>query len=168
MVDFSSAIVTTFTGLIGVVIGAILSNYVNQKIARQAAKKDVVFKKKIEYFENIVRSVGTNIKLYRKSIKQLEAQKNKANIKKILKNLKQSRLKFEMLTSPLYMDPRRISIEIKKFVGVEKIIFKCFERMQAKEDSIEELTKNVKISFKRLQELGNSLTIFLRNELAEG
>jgi hypothetical protein len=167
MVDLSSAVVSTMTGMTGVVIGAIISNYVNQKIARQAAKKDIVFKKKIEYFEKIVNSIGKNIKLYRNAIRQLETKKNKSEIKKVLKTLKENRQKFEMTTSPLYMDTRVISSEIKKFVEIEKMIFKCMEIMNSENNFPQDALRKMKLKFKEIQIIGNKLTLILRKKLIE-
>jgi len=55
MVDVSSAFITTSIGMMGVVFGAILSNYVNSRVAMKNSRRDIIFKKKLEYFESIVR-----------------------------------------------------------------------------------------------------------------
>lgn len=167
MVDISSAMVTTLMGMLGVVIGAILSNYVNQKIARQVAKKDIVFKKKIDYFEKIVDTISKNTKLYKNSINRLGLIKNKRDIANIYTTLKKDRRKFEVMNGPLYMDTHFISVEIRKFVAIEKIIFRSFDRMQCDESSVDELGKDLKLHFKQLETIGSKLIVFLRQDLTE-
>ena len=167
MVDLSSAMLTTFMGMMGVVIGAIISNYVNQKIARQVAKKDIVFKKKIEYFEKIVETISKNTKLYKNSINQLGLIKNKKELNNIYTTLKKDRRKFEVMNSSLYMDTHFLSTEIRKFVAIEKIIFKSFDRIQYDENSVDELRKNLKLYFKQLETIGSKLIVFLRQDLTE-
>ena len=94
MVDLSSALITTITGIMGVAVGASISNYVNQKIARQSAKKDIILKKKIEYFEKVVAVIGNNTQMYRKFIKKAEKIKSKKEVTSILGELKNNRKKF--------------------------------------------------------------------------
>ena len=166
MVDIGQAIVTTLTGLIGVVIGASISNYVNHKIARQAAKKDTLFKKKLEYFEKVINTLVKNTQMYRNAIKNLEQTDKKREIAIILKALKKNRQKFEVMTSPLYLDTKVISKQIKEFVGVEKTIF----------DEIEKISKYGKSpttiiylteKFQKLNNLGKKMILDLRENVVK-
>jgi 5-methylthioribose kinase len=99
MVEISSLVVSSLTGVFGVVIGAVISNYFNQKIARQSARKDVIFKKRIDYFEMILGCIEKNTELYKNAIKHITKYYNKKEIYKQLKILKNERKKFEVKNS---------------------------------------------------------------------
>jgi hypothetical protein len=148
----------------GVVIGAIISNYFNQKIARQAAKKDTIFKKKIEYFENIVQTIGKNIEIYNKIIKKIEKENSPKKINEAIKYLKEKRKKFEIMTSPLYLDITPISNEIKKFVSLEKNIFANLEKIN-KDNSKKDLIYAIRLDFIEIRRIGTSIVIILREDL---
>jgi len=142
MAEIESIFISTMIGMTGVVIGAIISNYVNQKIARDTARKDIIFKKKMVYFENIVECIEKNTKLYKNSIKAAEEKKN---VNKIIKIMKKERKKFEINSSPLYLNISPISRMVREFVSIEKKIFFCFEKMKSKknENMIEILHVNL-------------------------
>ena len=165
MIELSSAIVSTFTGLIGVIIGAIVNNYFTHKIARQAAKKDIIFKKEIEYFEKIVVTIENNKALYRKSLKKLEASSSKKEFLKILENLKKSRQKFQVMTSSLYLDIRPITFKIKQFVAIEKIIFSYFDKLNNSTYSKQELIIGLNLKLIEMNKVGDSLITLLREHL---
>lgn len=165
MVDLYSALVTTLMGILGVAVGAIISNYVNQKIARQSTKKDLVMKKKIEYFEKIVDSIGNNLQLYRKFIKKAEKIKSGREAERILEELKNGRKKFELMASPLYLDTRPISVKIKQFTGIEKSIFADFESLSKPNAPQKDIIHSLKIRFADLEKSGNSLILGFRQSL---
>ena len=71
------------------------------------------------------------------------------------------------MNSSLYMDTHFLSTEIRKFVAIEKIIFKSFDRIQYDENSVDELRKNLKLYFKQLETIGSKLIVFLRQDLTE-
>lgn len=165
MADLSSALITTLTGMVGVIIGATINNYFNHKIARQAAKKDIIFKKEIEYFERIVDTIEKNIELYKKSIKRLEKNYTKKDITQVFENLKKDRKKFEIMTSPLYLDIRPISARIKNFVAIEKLIFAYLDKMRDSTYSKSELNIALNINLVELQKVGNAIILLLREHL---
>lgn len=165
MVELSSAIITTFTGLIGVIIGATINNYFNHKIARQSAKKDIIFKKEIEYFEKIVVTIEKNIELYKKSLKKIQTHYSKKEAAEILKNLKKERTKFQVMTSPLYMDIRPITARIRQFVAIEKIIFSYFDKLNSCEQTQQELIIGLNLKIIDLQKVGNAIIFILREHL---
>lgn len=160
MVEISSALTTTLIGMMGIVIGAIISNYFNQKIARQAARKEIMFRKRIEYFERIVESVEKNTKLYESAIKEFTKNSGKSSKERILKRIKKERLKFDIMTSPLYLDTRPISKMIRNFVNIEKRIFLYFEA-NTDEDKI----KGLKENYKQLRIIGDKIIFELRTNL---
>lgn len=165
MIDLSAALVTTLIGMMGVVIGAIISNYINQKIARQAVKKDIIFKKKIEYFEKIVNVIGSNTQMYKNFIKKAEKSNSKKALQEILHDLKKNRKKFEMMASPLYLDARPISKKIKQFTNIEKIIFINFEKMNQPNYAKSDIVHAIKINFADLTKVGNNIILGLREDL---
>jgi len=166
MADFSSAFITTITGLIGVVIGASISNYVNHQIARQTSKKDTLFKKRLEYFEKIVDTVIKNTQMYTKALKRLESSPNKKQIKEILRNIKEERMKFEIMSSPLYFDTRVISNLINDFVNIEKEVFLDLEKIY-KQGISEELVSALKEILSRLNKAGYKIIIDLRTDVSK-
>ena len=159
MVD-SSILITTLIGMLGVVIGAIISNYFNQRIARQAARKEIIFRKRIEYFEKIVECIEKNTKLYESAIKELVKNTSKSSASRILQKMKKERKKFDIMTSPLYLDTRPISKMIRHFVNIEKRIFLYFET-NTEEDKI----KGLKENYKQLRRVGDRIIFELRTNL---
>jgi len=167
MVEISSLVVSSLTGVFGVVIGAVISNYFNQKIARQSTRKDLIFRKKIDYFEKILESVSKNTELYKNSIKSIERGYKNKDIKNILNNLKSNRKKFEIMNSPLYLDIGRISFKISQFVSKEKIIFLYFEKLLEGIVTKEEAIKALNFDFFELKKVGGEIISILRNNLKE-
>ena len=164
MVELSSAVLTTFIGVLGVVVGAIISNYVNQKIAARTAKGDVIFKKKVEYFEKTVVCIEKNIKLYKNSIMEAERNPNKQAVNKIIRKLKEKRMKFDIMTSRLYINSNFLSDRIKKFAGIEKAIFILFENLEDKSHK-EETIPGLKENLKNLGFVGSEIISVMRNNL---
>ena len=146
--------------MLGVVIGAIISNYFNQRIARQAARKEIMFRKRIEYFEKIVECIEKNTKLYESSIKELAKTAGKSSTGRILQRMKKERKRFDIMTSPLYLDTRPISKMIKHFVNIEKRIFLFFEA-----DAGEDKIKGLKENYKQLRKIGDKIIFELRTNL---
>ena len=161
MVD-SSILITTLIGMLGVVVGAIISNYFNQRIAAKSARRGLVFNKKIEYFEGIIETIKNNLKLYRNSLKEYE---KKRKTKKIIENMKKNRKKFEIKNSEIYLDTRIISRKIKQFVINENNIFKSFENIEKNNEDKETLVKLIKESIKNLERISNSLVDYMRAEI---
>lgn len=160
MVD-SSILITTFIGMIGVVIGAIISNYFNQRIMSKSARRELVFKKKTEYFEGITETLKNNIILYKNSIKEYGKT---GKIRKIPNTLKKNRKKFEMKNSEIYLDTGTISKKIRQFVTNENNIFKSFQNLPSKEEE-ENLIRLIKQSIKNLEIISNSLILHMRKEI---
>jgi len=167
MVEISSLVVSSLTGVFGVVIGAVISNYFNQKIARQSSRKDIIFKKKIEYFENILNCIEKNIELYKNSIKMTEKDLNKKELEKIIANLKSGRKKFDVMTSPLYIDTSHISREILRFVSREKTIFVYFEKLRDNLIEKEDAARGLNLDLIELKKIGAAIVKILRKKLRE-
>lgn len=163
MVELSSAIMTTFIGMFGVVIGAIISNYVNQKIAAQSARRDLLFRKKVEYFDRTVSCVEKNIKLYNAWRKKLEVAGSPATTDKAIKMLKKNRAKFDPMSSALYFDVERFSRDVRQFVAIEKQIFALFERLR--HERPEPIIDALRQSVHRLEQEGQNITAKMRTSL---
>ena len=163
--EFSSVILSTFVGMFGVVIGAVISNYFNQKIARQSAIKDLIFKKRIEYFEKLLDCIEKNIALYKNSVNVLEKNSDKKNVGKILNKMKKDRKKWEILNSPLYLDVKPISIKIMQFVDVEKKIFSHFENLKIQKISKEKFVASLNLQLLQLRTIAGELVCVLRRKL---
>ena len=159
-----SALTTTMIGMLGVVTGAIISNYVNQKIAAKSVRRDIIFRKKIEYFEKIVECINLNKKLYETSLKQAIKKPSESQISRIIADLKKNRKKFTITTIPLYLDISVISRKIRYFVSIEKKIFQLFEILkESKED--EETIKSIRQAIKLLGLIGEKIILEMRKEL---
>jgi hypothetical protein len=167
MVDISSALTTTSIGMIGVVFGAILSNYVNSRIAMKNSRREIIFKKKLEYFESVVQSVEKNTKLYLQSIREFEKSPNKKTALKIIKKLKSGRSRFDARTSPIYLDTRIFSQNIKRFVSLEKIIFISFESLVKLDSEKSQIINSIKINTKLIIKMGNQIISDMRADLAK-
>lgn len=120
-------VIAILTGLIGVLCGTSLSSYFNLKSSR----KDLLFKRKLEYFERLARDVEDNCRLYKKSILSLSHRTHKNVIKGLVGELKKNRKNFLLAASPLYFDVERITGTVTRFVGIEKDIFALFENLLA-------------------------------------
>src|SRR3989344_7766059 len=149
MVELSSAVLTTLIGMLGVVIGAIISNYFNNKIAAKSARRDMIFRKKTEYFEKTVECIEKNIKIYKNSAREAEKNAKKEEINRIIHKLRENRAKFDVMASRLYVNSENMAGMIKKFVNIEKMIFLYFEKLKEKEDEAEAL-RSIRNSLKEL------------------
>lgn len=164
MIDLTSAATTTLIGMLGVVIGASISNYVNQRLAAKSARRDLLFKKKVDYFDKVVGVIEYNLKLYTIWIRKLGVNASSPQAKKALKELRELRKKFEIATSALYLDVETFSPDIRLYVAIEKQIFATLARFsQARaEQNMDSLRK----SLHNLNIIGNSIIRKMRLQLA--
>ena len=167
MIDVSSALTTTVIGMLGVVLGAILSNYVNSRIAIKNSRREIIFRKKLEYYESVVQSVEKNTKLYIQTIREYEKKPNAKTASKIVKKLKLERNKFDAKTSPIYLDTRIFSKDIKQFVILEKMIFLAFENLSKPDPDIKQIMSSLKLTIKSLVKAGNKIICNMRLDLVE-
>lgn len=161
--DLSTAIMTITTALLGVLCGAAAGAYFNARSAR----KDVVFKRKFEYFEKLIQDLEKNIRLYKKAILSLSKSSKKAEIESNLNELKTNRKSFMVMASPLYFDVAKMKENMTSFVAVEKQIFTIFEKLlesknaSTKARCIFELNE----SLNKLDEINEKITEDMRVEL---
>ncbi len=146
MMDINASIITILTGIVGVLCGAAAGSYFNLKSAR----KDLLFKRKLEYFEKLVQDIEQNLRLYKRVILSLSESSKIKEIKQKFSEIKQERRNFLVMASPLYFDIKKITERITMFVAIEKSIFAI----------LEDLRKNYKASqlkARKLFELNESL-----------
>ncbi|MCK9595623.1 hypothetical protein M0R19_00335 [Candidatus Pacearchaeota archaeon] len=118
-----AAAITAIIGIVGILLGTLIAPRVNHNLGARYNRKDLLFKRKLEYFEKIVDTIEKNKRMYNQTIGKIEFSKDKKEIKKVVEELKQSRKNFLIMASPLYFDVRALSERIVRFVRVEKEIF---------------------------------------------
>jgi hypothetical protein len=151
-------------GVTGIIVGALISPRVTHQIGAEHSKKELIFRKKLEYFESILGIIERNTKTYKYIIKKIDISKNNKEIRKLVQELKQKREHFLIMSSPLYFDIKKISEVIIRFVRVEKEIFNrasLLETSKNKKASMEALKNLLEILNKR----GNDILIEMRKEL---
>jgi hypothetical protein len=123
--DINSSILTIITALIGILCGTAVGAYFNLKSAR----KDIIFKRKLEYFEKLSQDLEKNMRLYKKAIMSLSASSKKKEINTAIQELKQNRKTFLLMASPLYYDIKPMTEKVTLFVSLEKEIFALFDNL---------------------------------------
>jgi 2-hydroxy-3-keto-5-methylthiopentenyl-1-phosphate phosphatase len=164
MIDLLSNL-TAIIMLIGILVGALISPRVSHKIGTEHSRKDLIFRKKLEYFEHLLEAIETNIRLYKQTIKKIEISESDKELRKLVAELKENRKHFLIMSSPLYFDIRKISEKIIRFVRVEKEIFNrasLIEKSKDRKIALEELKKILILLNKR----GNDILLEMRKELA--
>jgi hypothetical protein len=165
-IDIAASLLTTLFGLTGVLVGSLIGPLINHRVAKQYDKKELFFKKKMEYFEKVLVTMEENKRMYNLAIKKIEASQESKKIKEIIQELKNDRKNFFIMSSPLYFDTRNMSDKIVRFVRVEKSIF---ERIS----SLEKVNKKVmpafieqlKQNFSLLEKRGDEILAEMKREL---
>jgi hypothetical protein len=162
--DFTTTVITLFTGLIGVLCGTAVSSYFNMKSAR----KDVLFKRKLEYFEKLAQDIEKNIRLHKKVILSLSNLSKKKEIAAHIEELKQNRKIFLIMASPLYFNVEPLGEKITAFVGIEKEIFETFNELIKNYGAESSRARNLfelGEKLKKLSKAGEAIIAEMRNEL---
>jgi hypothetical protein len=149
--DITTVLTTAITGLMGVLVGAVTNHQLSAKYNR----KDLIFKRKLEYFEKVVETMEKNKKIYYNILRKIQNSKNKKEIEKIVKELKENRENFFIMASPLYFNTERFSERIKSFVVIEKDIFESISTIQqnSKDKTIKKITDDLEGLNKKSQEI---------------
>jgi hypothetical protein len=131
------------------------------------SRKDVLFKKKLEYFEKLAETIEKNIKLYKNSIGAIKAQSSKKEISKVIKDIKEKRKNFAIMASPLYLNVKNFSSIICKFVEIEKAIFQEFEELAEEKDkkAIEKELEKLEQTLNKLKASGNKAIVEMKKEM---
>ncbi|VVB83132.1 Uncharacterised protein [uncultured archaeon] len=166
MTETLSQLIPTLSGIAGVLIGASIGPLINHQLTTRYSKKDLIFKRKLDYFEKILDTIEKNSKLYKQQIRKLESSNDSKEIKKVVEELKKERKNFLMMSSPLYFDVTKISRRIINFVKIEKDIFKRLsplEKINEKEKEV--LIEQLKRMLMILEKRGNDILFEMKKEL---
>ncbi len=160
------AVLTAVVGMTGVILGTFLGPYLNHRLNLKYNRRDLIFKKKLEYFERVTSSIEENTKLYRKAVGTVIKSKD-PKIDKIIENLKSGRKRFLVMSSPLYFDVKNMSKKITDFVSVENKIFLEFEDLEKGKRNKSIVLESLDYKIKRLISIGNDIINEMRKELAK-
>ncbi len=168
MVSISSGALTAVVGFIGVLVGTLIGPYINHKLSLKNIRKDIIFKRKLEYFEKMAENIEKNIRTYRNALREAENNCKKQQLRKINEKLKEERKNFLIMASPLYFNINGLSPKIVAFVEVEKEIFSEFEKLpnissKEQKESLEILRDKLK----KLTVLGNETVYQMKKELGK-
>ena len=153
--------------LLGILVGTLISPKVQHKISGEYSRKDLIFQRKLKYFEYVVETIEKNKKLYSNLIFKIENSRKKFQVTEIIDELKNERKRFSVMSSSLYFNPKNLSEKIVHFVKIEKDIFNEISRLtgadkKIKEEIIEHLTEHIK----RLNKKGGEILYEMKRELA--
>jgi len=156
---------TAIIMLIGIIVGAVISPRMSHKIGYEYNRGEVIFRKKLEYFEKILETIENNKRAYNIAIKKIGISKNKSAVKEIVAEMKQQRMRFLPMSSPLYMDTRNISEKVIRFVRVEGIIFNRIEGLVTKnKKEVKLITAQLEKDLEILTLRGNEILFEMRKE----
>jgi hypothetical protein len=165
-IDIAASLLTTLFGLTGVLVGSLIGPLINHRVAKQYDKRELFFKKKMDYFEKVLLTVEENKRMYNLAIKKIEAQQESKKAREIIEELKKNRKNFFVMSSPLYFDTKYISDKIIRFVRVEKSIFErfsCLEKVNKKD--LPKFIEQLKQNFQLLEKRGEEILLEMRKEL---
>ena len=153
--------------LLGILVGTLISPKIQHRMGTEYNRKNLIFQKKLEYFEYIMRVVEENKKMYHNLIHKIEDSKTKSQMGRIPEELKENRKKFLITSSSLYFNTKIFSEKIINFVRIEKEIFDEISRLNRPDKEIkEEIIENLKDNLKRLNKKGEEILYEMKKELA--
>lgn len=164
MVDLTTYL-TAAVGFLGIIIGTLISPRVNHKIGIEYGRRDLIFKKKLEYFERVIDTIDKNKKMYNDSICKLENVRNKKEIGRVMEEIKKNRKNFSRMASPLYFDTRNLSERVIHFVKIEKDIFNLMSELKDDLSKQEEIIEKLKGNWKKLYKQGNDILFEMKKEI---
>ncbi len=163
------SLLTAIGVLSGTILGTFLSPFLNHQLTLRYNRREFMFKKKLEYFEQVALCLEENIKVYKSAMKKVQVSHNKRAKEGMLEKIKSERKRFKIMASPLYFNVEKVSLKIREFVNVEKEIFQCFEALKDEKngESFEKLEKHLEEELKKLVSLGNEIIIEMQKELGK-
>lgn len=157
---------TALVMLLGILVGTLISPRIQHSIGKEYNQRDLIFRKKLEFFEKIVETIERNKKLYYNLIHKIENLKKGSEINKILEELKENRKKFFIGSSPLYFNTKIFSEKIIHFVKIEKDIFNKISLLkEADKEAKERIIKQLKNDFRSLNEKEMEILYEIRKEI---
>lgn len=160
--NFDTGAITILVGVMGILFGSLISPYVNHKLTQKYQQRDLFFKKKMEYFEQITENIEKNIRLYKHSIKKLE---NKEKAENIIDNMKKERKNFLILTSPIYLNAINLSSCIRNFTEIEQEIFSMFNELNNQKKDKDKTIFILKEDLEELKKSGNRIIAEMKREI---
>lgn len=157
---------TAVVMLLGIVVGTIISPRISHQIGTEYSRRDLIFKKKLEYFEKIIETIDKNKKMYNDSICRLEHIKNKKEVERVMDDIKRGRKNFSRMASPLYFDTRNLSEKVIHFVRIEKDIFNLTSELRDNLSQQEEIIEKLKEDWKKLYKQGNEILSEMKKEIS--
>lgn len=158
---------TAIIMLLGIIVGTIISPRVSHRIGTEHSRKDLIFKRKLEYFEKIIETMEKNRKMYVNAIFKLEDTLTNSQTNKIIGEIKKERINFLKMASPLYFNTQNFSEKIIYFVRIEKDIFNLISELKENKDKKENIIERLKENLEKLDKKGNEILIEMKKELAK-
>ncbi len=157
--------------LLGILVGTLISPKIQHKVGMEHSRKNLIFQKKLEYFEYIMSTIEENKKMYHNLIHKIEDSKTKSQTGEILEELKESRKKFLIRASSLYFNTKSFSEKIIHFVRIEKDIFNEISRLRDKgsvnKEMKERAVEHLRGNLRRLGRKGEEILYEMKKELAK-
>lgn len=162
--DITAGSLTAIVGLVGVLLGALVGPFMNHRLSVRYNRRDLIFRRKLEYFEKISETLEQNKRRYHNAIGRIEFVKDNKEINLVIEELKQNRKNFLILSSPLYFNTRVFSQKIVEFVNIEKDIFNRILNIKEGKDKDTEIQK-LKDNMQELNRKSQEITLEMRKEL---
>lgn len=157
---------TALVMLLGILVGTLISPRIQQRVSTEHNRKDLIFQRKLKYFENILETIEKNKKIYYNMMHKIEESKKNSQIDKIVEELKRERRKFLIMASPLYFNTKVFSEKIVHFVKIEKDIFNKMSLFkEADKEAKERIIEQLKNNLKKLDKNGAEILYEMRKEL---
>jgi hypothetical protein len=154
--------------LLGILVGTLISPKIQHRMGTEYNRKNLIFQKKLEYFEYILRVVEENKKMYHDLIHKVRDSRTKSQTERIMKELKENRKKFLIMSSSLYFNTKIFSEKVINFVRIEKEMFNEIPRLKEADKRIqEEIIENLEDNLRRLSKKGEEILYEMKKELAK-
>lgn len=159
---------TAVVMLLGILVGTLISPRIQHRVGVEYNRKDLIFQRKLKYFESIIEAIEVNKKMYYNLIRRLEEAKTNSEINKVMEELKKNRKKFFTSASSLYFNTKILSEKIIRFVRIEKDIFNRIPQLKDKKskEEKENIIEQLKSNLKNLNKRGEEIVYEMKKELA--
>ena len=161
----NTTIVTLIIGFLGIILGTFLSPYLNHRLNIKYERREIFFKKKLEYFEEIAKNLEENIKIYKNVIGKAAEIKNRKELSEILSELKKKRRQFRVMSSPLYFNTNLLGEKILGFINLEKKIFAGLKKMIESGTADEKIISYLRIILDKQKKTGSEIINEMKKEL---
>jgi hypothetical protein len=161
-----TAYISAIVMLIGILVGTLISPRIQHRVGIQYSRRDLIFQKKMTYFESVIETIEKNKRLYYNLISKIEDSKKDFKVDEILEELKKNRKRFNIMASPLYFNTKIISEKIMLFVRIEKDIFNKINLLKdSKKEKRGKIIESLKNNLKKLNKEGMEILYEMKKEL---